>query len=195
MSPRAYSMHRRAEQVAQTRTRIVDAALEVFAERGGRGTTATEVARVADVSPATVTNHFATTELLLEAVVDRLMSSIRVPDRTIFTGSTSLDDRLRRLTTAMFGFFDRTQRWFDLLGAELTEVPVLARAQADFWRAIQALHAEALAGTEDEILTKTAAGMLHPATFTALRSVGLSVEDAAGVVADSITHQARRRRP
>lgn len=188
-------MQRRAEQVTQTRARVVDAALEVFARRGARGTTMTEVARVADVSPATVTNHFATPDLLLEAVVEQLMTGIQVPDRSIFTGSTSLDDRVRDLTAAMFGFFDRTQRWFDLLGAELTEVPVLARAKADYWRAVQGLYAEALAGTQDEVLAKTTAGLVHPGTFSTLRAAGLSVQEATDVVADSITQQAMKRSP
>jgi AcrR family transcriptional regulator len=195
MSPRAYSMGRRAEQFAQTRARIVDAALEVFGERGARGTTMTEVARVADVSPATVTNHFATPDLLLEAVVERLITRIQVPNRNIFTGSTSLDDRIRDLTAAMFEFYDRTRRWFELLGAELTEVPALARAQADYWRSIQALYAEALAGTQDEVLTRATAGLVHPATFNSLQAAGLSAQEAADVVADAITHLAKKRIP
>jgi len=186
-------MQRRAAQVAQTRARIVDAAFEVFTEHGARGTTMAEVARVADVSPATVSNHFATPDLLLEAVVvGRLTTDIRVPDPSIFIGAPSLDGRVRNLTAAMFGFFDRTQRWFDLLGAELTEVPALARAQADYWRAVQGLYAEALAGNQDEFLARTTAGLVHPATFTALRATGLSVQEATDVVADSITHQARK---
>ena len=188
-------MQRRAAQVAQTRERIVDAALEVFTAHGARGMTMTEVARVADVSPATVTNHFATTDLLLEAVVERLMIGIRVPDRSIFTGSPSLDGRIRNLTAAMFGFFERTQRWFDLLGAELTEIPALARAQADYWRAVQGLFAEALAGNQDEVLAKTTAGLVHPATFSTLRAAGLSVQEVTDIVADSITQQAKKRSP
>ncbi len=76
--PRAYSMQRRAEQVAQTRERIIDVAMDLFARRGAQGTTMTEVARLADVSPATVTNHFATPDLLLEAVVHRLMADVEI---------------------------------------------------------------------------------------------------------------------
>jgi AcrR family transcriptional regulator len=34
MAPRAYSMQRRAELAAQTRERILDAAVEVFTQRG-----------------------------------------------------------------------------------------------------------------------------------------------------------------
>jgi AcrR family transcriptional regulator len=191
-------MRRRAEQVAQTRARIVDAASDLFAQRGVEGTTMTEVARIADVSPATVTNHFATPELLLEAVVERLMTDIRLPDSSIFTGSSSTEDRIRALTAAMFEFFDRTQHWFDLLGAELNEVPALARAKTNYWRAVQALYAQALADTQDEVLAKTTAGLVHPTTFNSLRGAGLSIQEASDVVADSITFQAARasdRRP
>lgn len=190
--PRAYSMQRRAEQVAQTRERIIDVAMDLFARRGAQGTTMTEVARLADVSPATVTNHFATPDLLLEAVVHRLMADVEIPDLSIFAGARSLPARIRALTAAMYAFYERTQRWFDLLGAELTDVPALVRAQADFWRTVQGLYAEALVGTDDEGLVKATAGLVHPATFGALRAAGLSVQQASALVADSLTHLARR---
>jgi AcrR family transcriptional regulator len=192
MAPRQYSMGRRSEQVAQTRDRVIDAAVRLFSERGARGTTMTEVARVADVSPATVLNHFATPDLLLEAVVERLLTEVRVPDEKVFTGTRSAFARLTALTEAMFAFFERTERWFTLLGDELTSVPALARAQKSFWEAIQALHARALAGNPDPLLAKAVAGLLHPATYSALKSTGMSVDEAARVVSESLVHQARR---
>jgi len=193
MAPRAYSMQRRAEQVAQTRDRIVGAAVEVFARRGARGLTMTEVARAADVATATVTNHFATPELLLQAVVDRVMAEIEIPDAGIFAGTRSASARLRALTAAMYRFYERTNRWFQLLGAEITDVPVLAKAEADFRRAVQGLYAEALAGVDDETVGKVVAGLVHPATYTALRQAGLSVDEATDVVADAVTQRAARR--
>lgn len=193
MAPRAYSMQRRAEQVAQTRDRIVGAAVEIFARRGARGMTMTEVARAADVATATVTNHFATPELLLQAVVDRVMAEIEIPDAGIFADTRSAPARLRALTAAMFRFYERTNQWFRLLGAEITDVPALAKAEADFRRAVQGLYAEALTGVEDEVVGKAVAGLVHPATYTALRQAGLSVEEATDVVADALTDQARKR--
>jgi AcrR family transcriptional regulator len=193
MAPRAYSMQGRAEQVAQTRERIVDAAADVFAQRGVAGITMTEVARAADVATATVTNHFATPELLLQAVVDHLMTQIQIPDHSIFTGTRSTPARLRALAAAMFAFYERTNRWFALLGAEITDVPVLAKADADFKRVIQGLYAQALVGVEDQTVGKVVAGLVHPATFTALRQAGLTVDQATDVVADAVAHQARRR--
>lgn len=193
MAPRAYSMQQRSEQVARTRERIIDAAVEVFTQRGARGTTMTEVARAADVATATVTNHFATPDLLLQAVVDRLMADIQMPDESIFAGTRSTPSRLRALTAAMFDFYERTNQWFALLGAEITGVPVLAQADADFRRAMQGLYAQALNDVADETVGKTVAGLVHPGTYFTLRQAGLSMQEATDVVADALSHQARKR--
>ena len=189
--PRSYSMERRAAQVAQTREQILSAALELFSERGAQGTAMNELARRADVSPTTVSNHFKTQESLIETVVERIRADIRVPDSTIFVGARSVTARLRILTESMFAFYERTMHLFDLLGGELVEVPALARAQAAFWRSIHELYEQALAGSEDDLLAKTTAGLLQPATFGAFKAAGMSVDEAAAVVAGLLTHQAR----
>jgi AcrR family transcriptional regulator len=191
MAPRAYSMQRRSGHVAQTRERILDAASELFSERGAQATTMNLVARRADVSPTTVSNHFPTQEKLLETVVSRVLAEIDVPDSTIFHQTRSLAGRLRVLTISMYAFFERTSHWFELLGAELVEVPALASAEAAFWGSIRQLYSQALAGSDDDLLAKTTAGLLHPATFGALKAVGMSVDEAAAVVADLLVHQAR----
>jgi AcrR family transcriptional regulator len=145
------------------------------------------------VVTATVTNHFASPEALLQGVVGRLMAEIQLPDDSIFAGARSAPARLRALTTAMFDFYERTNRWFALLGTEITDVPVLARANADFTRAMQELYAQALAGVADETLGKTVAGLIHPGTYFTLRQAGLSAQEATDVVADALTNQARKR--
>jgi len=184
-------MQRRSAHVAETRERILDAATRLFSEWGARATTMNEVARRADVSPTTVSNHFPSQEQLIEAVVSRVLADIQVPDSSIFSRTRSLNGRLRALTTSMFGFFERTSHWFELLGAELTEVSALARAEAGFWNAIRQLYQQALAGSDDRLLAKTTAGLLHPATFGALRAAGMSVDEATAVVADLLAHQAK----
>jgi AcrR family transcriptional regulator len=194
LAPRPYSMAQRSQQVAQTRRRIVDAAAELFAERGARATTMTEVARRADVSPATVTNHFATQDELIEAVVARLMAEIRIPDPSIFAGARSVAARILALTTAMFEFYERTARWYYLLGEEIHEIPALAAADAGFQGSMRDLYAQALAGTDDRDLALAASGLIHPGTYAALTEVGLSRDDAAALVAEALSHRARRRK-
>ena len=93
-------MRQRSQQVARTRERIVAAAAELFADRGARATTMTEVARLADVSTATVTNHFATPDLLIEAVVAHLMAHLEVPGEEIFAGKRSTAARLAVLASS-----------------------------------------------------------------------------------------------
>jgi AcrR family transcriptional regulator len=194
MAPRPYSMAQRSQQVAQTRGRILDAAAELFAERGARATTMTEVAHRADVSPATVINHFATQDDLIEAVVARLMAELQIPDRSIFAGARSLGARIGALTTAMFKFYERTARWYYLLGEEIHEIPALAAADARFQQSMRDLYAQALAGTDDGDLALAASGLIHPGTYTALTEVGLSRNEAAALVAEALTHWARRRK-
>jgi AcrR family transcriptional regulator len=78
-----------------------------------------EVARRADVSPATVSNHFTTPDSLIESVVTRVLADIQVPDSTIFAGTRSVAGRLRVLTSSIYALFERTLFWYELLGAEL----------------------------------------------------------------------------
>ena len=181
-------MQRRSAHVAR-RGNALDA-LELFSTRGAQATTMNEVARRVE-SPTTVSNHFPTHGSLIEAVVARVVADVQVPDSTIFTGTRSLAGRLRVLTTSMYAFFERTVPWFELLGPELVEVPALAHAEAAFWGSIRQLYEQALAGSDDELLAKTAAGLLHPATLGALKAAGMSVEEAAAVVADLLIHQAK----
>ena len=59
------------------RAAIVEAALELFAERGYDETTVAEVAERADLSPATVARYFASKESMLFAERDQRTSSLR----------------------------------------------------------------------------------------------------------------------
>ncbi|GAA5034081.1 TetR/AcrR family transcriptional regulator [Microbacterium fluvii] len=59
----------RAERAEQTRSRIVEAARDVFIERGYRAASLRDVAAAAGISHPGLLKHFGSKELLLEAVV------------------------------------------------------------------------------------------------------------------------------
>jgi AcrR family transcriptional regulator len=65
---RRYTSSLRAEQAAQTRARILDAARELFSERGYTATTMPEIARRAGVSTETVQTHGPKVALLKSAL-------------------------------------------------------------------------------------------------------------------------------
>jgi AcrR family transcriptional regulator len=69
MSPRPYRLGRRAENIEQTRGRIIAAMRELLARDGYRSASLDEVARLADVARATVYYQFGSKAGLLEAVV------------------------------------------------------------------------------------------------------------------------------
>lgn len=86
---------RRARKKAQTRASIAQAALTLFLERGFDEVTTAEVAEAADVSVATLFNHFATKEaLVLDEDTEREQRLVAaVQDRD---PGTSLVDALHR---------------------------------------------------------------------------------------------------
>lgn len=62
-------MDNSVQRSAQTRTRLLEAATEVFATAGVTGATTREIARVAGVNEVTLFRHFQSKEQLLGAVV------------------------------------------------------------------------------------------------------------------------------
>ena len=80
----------RERKKQQTRQRIIDAALDLFEERGFDRTPVADIARAADVSEATVFNYFPTKEDLvydgMETFEARLVDAVR--ERP--TGTTAL---------------------------------------------------------------------------------------------------------
>lgn len=79
MSPRKYQMISRAEAVAATRARIVEAAKALHAERGVGATSWEEIARRAGVSLATVYRHFPSLAELVPACARSVFDVIRPP--------------------------------------------------------------------------------------------------------------------
>ena len=77
-----------------TRERLLDVALDLFAEEGFRGTTITEVERRAGLTPGTGSfyRHFASKEDLLRAAVDREVERGMVDVEASRAAAPTLDD-------------------------------------------------------------------------------------------------------
>ena len=186
MSKRRYSMEVRSEQAARTRERILDAALASYRERGIAATSLQAVARRAEVSAATVLNHFGSADELARVVVGQLTNAIRIPDDREWT-ERGRKRRVRRLVIEMFAFYDRSAPWFEIFRSELGNDPALREGEAAFWRAIGELYSRVFgAALSVDRVRGAAFGLTNPATLIALRNAGLSLEDATELVADAL---------
>ena len=189
MSPRRYSMSMRAEQTAQTRERILDAALARYRETGIAATSLQAVARRAEVSAATVLNHFGSADGLAKVVVERLTGALRIPDDSGWT-EKGRRPRVHRLVREMFEFYERSRPWFDVFRAELDVDPALRAGEAGYWQAVGQLYGRVFGeALGDDHVRGAVFGLTAPNTFVALRDAGMSVEDAAVLIADTLSRQ------
>ena len=125
----------RAEKTEQ---RIVDAARELFLERGYRGTTLTDVARTAGVSDRTIYVRFATKAELLKRVVDVAVvgdtKHVKLADRDwvdVVMNAPTLDERLAADAAGTAELMDRIAPVLAVATqAEADEPLIAAAAQA-----------------------------------------------------------------
>ena len=104
---RTYTLRRRAEQQAETRQRIVEAAVELHGSIGPALTTVSMVAERAGVQRHTLYAHFPNERDLFLACSGLALSQDPLPDaegwRTIKDGP----ERLRTGLRAVYGWYDR----------------------------------------------------------------------------------------
>jgi AcrR family transcriptional regulator len=111
MSPRKYDMTRRASAAAQTRRRIVDAALELHGEQGIAATSWDDIAVRAGVGVGTVYRHFPSLDELVPACGEVTRQVVAAPDpesaRSLFAGVDDPKERIERLAREAFAIYER----------------------------------------------------------------------------------------
>lgn len=112
MSPRKYTLGVREAGVEETRRRILEAARAMIVETGFHRASMADVARRADVTRATIYNHFGSKIGLLEAVMttalvsaglERIIPLLALPDaREAFEASTRESTRMWAAESELF---------------------------------------------------------------------------------------------
>ncbi|MEW5849562.1 MAG: TetR/AcrR family transcriptional regulator [Myxococcota bacterium] len=97
---------------AVTRTRILDAALDLFAERGFFGTSMRQIGAAAGLTSSALYHHFPSKEDILHAIVAETMTSgpVQVRAALVREPAPPLPVLLRRFCTALLDFFEQPRQ-------------------------------------------------------------------------------------
>jgi AcrR family transcriptional regulator len=187
----------RALGIAATRGRIVEAALELYTERGISATTMREIGERADVAPGTLRKHFPTREALEVAMLASIEADAPLPEPAIFDGVGTIEGRLRRLLRVAATFFVQADRVYRMWLREpmLTEPWSSAgRRWGDRWELLMTLALGELAGDPEAAAVLRA--VLQPTFFEGVESGRRPTAATADLVADVVTpwFSARARR-
>jgi AcrR family transcriptional regulator len=104
---RSYTLKRRAVQQAETRRRIVDAAVDLHGSVGPAQTTVSMVARRAGVQRHTVYAHFPDEWSLLLACSGQVQERDPLPDAQGWRDIADASDRLAAGLEAVYGWYER----------------------------------------------------------------------------------------
>ncbi len=180
--PRPYDLGRRAAPKADTRARIVAAALEIYRDRGLAGASNLAIAHAADVAPATVRNHFPEPGDLARAVFDAMLAELRIPTLDIFDGLEGLRDRVGRLARELATFYERSESWWRAYEREPELISAWSGGVDQYYADIERVMRAALDELgDDERSVAVVASVIGPPTFFALKARGLTTDEAVAL--------------
>jgi AcrR family transcriptional regulator len=176
-------MDKRRAAVEETRQRILEATLALHSEKGIFGTSWQDIARRADVSVGTVYKHFPSLDELVPACGELMYAITRPPSLEdapeIFAGAHTLEERLGRLVSELFDFYERGAPYIETDFQE-RQLPVVREWEA-YMRATRAgLVREALlpAGPDESTVGAVSALLDFP-TFKSFMDRDIPKEQAA----------------
>jgi AcrR family transcriptional regulator len=179
--PRRYTLGKRGEAKEETRRRIVAATLDLYRERGLAGATVPAVARAADVSPATVRNHFPNPNDLAEAAADAILAEMAMPDASIFDGVDGTLERVDRLLVEISAFFERSTGWWEVRVADQSAGNSWGAPEARYNERVARLIAAAVAPLDDDPFVMSVVATVMVQVYFSLRAAGGSPAEALEV--------------
>jgi AcrR family transcriptional regulator len=181
--PRAYRQKRRAVQHDETRSRIIEAAIELHQTIGPAATTVTDVAERAGVGRVTVYRHFPDEPALARACSGLYFERHPFPDPKSWQ---TIEDPVERLRAALRETYDYHEATASMIGhvlADARDHPVMSPYHAHWERAVDVLAAPFRERGRKRALLR--AGLALSLSFDSWRSLvreqGLSRDQAIDV--------------
>lgn len=186
--PRKYDLGKRAIQRADTRRRILHAAMQLYQEQGVLATTMQDVARRADVASGTVANHFGSAAALATEVTVAILADMDMPTPELFDGIDGLTDRIQVLVRELAAFFERSEVWWHVSQREPADAEFWAGAEKRYYGELDTLVRAALgplAADADAVAVVTS--VMGTWLIGTIQATGRSAETAVGLVTDLLT--------
>jgi len=161
-------------------------------------TTLGAIADRADVSRGTILHHFGGTAGVLDAVAERLLVTLELPDEGIFDGATDDEARLRAYVTAIIEFFRRSSGWWAVFMTEM-ERPELKAREAQYYERMGRLQALALGSlATDREVNVVVGSLIHPGTIGGfswvMEQAGFAPAESVDAIADVVAAYVDRAR-
>jgi TetR/AcrR family transcriptional regulator len=194
--PRPYRLGERAAQMAATRDRIVEAAIDLYTEVGISAATLGDIGRRADVAPGTFRKHFPSREDLERAVMERLVAEAPLPDSSIFDGAGTIEERLARVIAAGGAFMDGARRLYRMWLREPLLSPAWLERGAEYGQRWDLLMRTALGPlADDDEAVAVLRGVLDPEFFDRVAAGRRSTPETAALITAVIAPWFASRRP
>ena len=166
---RTYELKRRAERQAQTRRRIVEAAVELHTTVGSARTSISAIAERAGVQRHTVYAHFPTERDLFRACSLHWRAANPFPDVGRWWRIRDPERRLRTALRDVYGWYARLEPQIAVLRRDAQSLPVQAEVVGETDEALARLAHELSAGFRRRRRVRAAIG--HALAFETWRSL------------------------
>lgn len=189
---RKYTLKARAERQAETRQRIVEAAVALHQEVGPARTTVSEIARRAGVQRLTVYNNFPDERELFTACQGHFLERHPPPDPAPALGLEDPGNRVKHILGDLYAYYRATEAMSGNVQRDRSLEPALDSLMSETWDAQMA----GLAGTlgagftsDSEHAERLVALICVALDFWTWKRLAAGVDDsrAAELMADAIT--------
>lgn len=193
--PRKYRKLKRAEKEAETRLRIVEAAVGLHEAVGAEGATVTAIAERAGVGRVTLYRHFPDERSLYQACTGHYFALHPPPGPEPWAQITDPDERTRTALAALYNFYRRTEKMLWRAEHDAASYPTLMDLMQPFLRYLDAIRDLILAGRSDGPDPRPRAIAGHVLRFSTWYSLaleqGLGDDDIVDLMAGLLTRACR----
>jgi AcrR family transcriptional regulator len=197
---RKYELKRRADEMARTRTRITEAAVQLHGTVGPARTTISAIAERAGVQRHTVYRHFPSEADLYGACSAHYFTVHPLPDPEPWRGVTDPRQRLGQALDELYAYYEQTEAMFTKVFRDLDLVDALAQGIVPLERYLAQV-AEILAtgrrarGRKRRLLNAALAHVLDFHTWRSLTADGQITRTEAVQLAAALVNATAGRNP